>query len=427
MRETKDLAASARSRYVDVSPMERPALDQAVDLLTRGEQILILVPEQPSDDAFCAMVGLALALEHLGKSVTLVATRHVPTHLQFLPGSSQIQETIQRTRDLVITVPLDDVRPTDVRWEVVGNILRFVVTPERGKTFPQEAPASVSGLYPWDRIVVIGSPDTNHLGAPFTDHASFFYETPILNIDHGTTNEFYGTVNLVPATAGTTTEVVADLLDALGGVNLLTPEVATCLFTGILTGTRSFQSPHTTPQTFAIASTLLEQGADRQTIVRHLFLTHTLPELRLTGRGLARLKTFAAGPLWTLLVQRDFTESEGTPDMLPDVLQEIVTRAGDVTPVLLAFERTPGTLEALVYPGRISAEDRAVFEERTNGVSAGPFLLVSLGQHVAGDAERALADRILQNLPTVRAMTMAPAVEPRRAHAAAGDDASRAL
>ena len=379
--------------------MERPALDQAVDLLSRGERILLVVADEPSSDAFSSMVGLSLALQNLGKTTGMVSASHVPPALQFLPGTAQVRSDLERTTDLIVDVPLGDVRPVDVRWEQTEGALRFIVTPETGKTFPPVTPTATSGLYPWDVIVSVGSPDLNHLGRPFTDHAAFFYETPILNIDRGTANEFFGTVNLVAATASCVAEVVYDLLDTLGGVNLLSPEVATCLFAAILTGTRSFQSPQTAPRTFAVAGSLLEQDADRQTVTRNLFLTHTLPELRLVGRALARLKELPDESLWSLLPERDFTESGATPEKLPSVLQEIVERAGEARPVLLAFERAAGTLEVLVFPGRVSAEDRVLFRERTNGTITGPFVLVTLGEHAPAEAERLLTEIISPHLP----------------------------
>ncbi len=379
--------------------MERPALDQAVDMVVRGERCLLAVPEQPSSDAFASMVGLALVLEQLGKTATLVSASHVPPQLHFLPGTSQVQEEIDRTTDLLIDIPLGGVRPANVRWEQQNETLRVIVTPERGREFPTPAPTVTAGLYPWDTIVTIGSPDLNHLGGPFTEHAPFFYETPILNIDRGTANEFFGSVNLVPATAGTVAEVVYDLTDALGGVNLLTPDVATCLYTAILTGTHSFQSPQTTPRTFAIASALLEQHADQTAVTKHLFKTHALAELRLVGRALARLREHPSGVLWSLLSQRDFTESEGSPDILPMVLQEIVERAGDQRPITLVFERQPKTLEALLYAGHVSADDRQRLAELLRGTLSGPFVHVPLGTHAPTETEAVLADVLVPHLP----------------------------
>lgn len=383
--------------------MELTALDQATELLAKEREILILVPEKNTADTFCAMVGLSMALEKMGKQVKMISASHVPQSLQFLPGTSQVQDYLEKTTDLVIDLPLNGIRPANITWKQMENSLRFVITPERGRTFSDPTPVAQSGLYPWKLIITVGTPELSALGKPFTEHASYFYETPILNIDHGTANDFFGAVNLVTATAGTVTEVIYELINTLGGVNIITPEVATVLFAGILAGTRSFQSPNTAPRTFSIASELLEQEADRQTVTRNLFKTHKLPELRLMGRSLARLHELSENILWSVVLQKDFEDSGAKPDDLPVVLQEMTERAGENTPVVLVFERQKETMEALIFPGRISKEDREILRGKLNGTIAGHFVLVALGPIVPLELEKTLNEIVVTKLPKVQA------------------------
>lgn len=379
--------------------MERPAIDQAIELLLGVQEILLIIPEKASADAFCSMVGLSLALEKLGKKIYMASPSHVPQSLQFLPGTSQVHDFIETTRDLVIDLPLNGVRPVNVTWTQEDDKLRLVITPEKGKKYSDVTPVAHSGLYPWKLIIAIGSPDLNSLGTPFSDHAPFFYETPIINLDRGTSNEFFGAVNLVPVTAGTIAEVTFDLIDALGGVNVITPEAATCLFAAILAGTRSFQAPNTTPRTFAIASELLEQDADRQTVTRNLFKTHSLPKLRLLGRGLARLKELSNGFFWSTILKKDFDESGAIEDDVTSALQEMVERAGERSGIILAFERTADNVETLIYPGKISVDDRERIRKALNGTITGHFILASLGQMLANKIENSLKEIILPHLP----------------------------
>lgn len=379
--------------------MQLTALDQATELLAKEREVLILVPEKNTTDSFCAMVGLAMALEKMGKQVKMISASHVPQALQFLPGTSQVQDYLEKTTDLVIDLPLNGVRPANITWKQVENSLRFIITPERGKTFFDPAPMTQSGLYPWKLIITVGAPELSALGKPFAEHAPYFYETPILNIDRGTANDFFGAVNLVTATAGTVTEVVYELINTLGGVNIITPEVATVLFAGILAGTRSFQSPNTTPRTFSVASELLEQDADRQTVTRNLFKTRRLPELRLMGRGLARLHELSENILWSVVLEKDFEDSGSKPDDLPVVLQEMTERAGEQTPIVLVFERAKGTMETLIFPGRVSKEDREILRAKLNGTLAGHFVLATLGPVAPSELEKTLNDIVVTKLP----------------------------
>jgi len=379
--------------------MERTALDQAIELLGKEQEVLIVAPEKNTADAFCAMVGLAMALEKQGKKVKMVCASHVPQSLQFLPGTSQVQDYLERTNDLLVDIPLNNTKTANIAWEQHGDVLRFIITPKRGGVFQETSAYIQNGLYPWKLIITVGAADLNSLGIPFTEHAPFFYDTPILNIDRGTANEFFGTVNIVTATAGTVTEVVYELLDALGGVNIVTPEIATVLFAGLLTGTRSFQSVNTTPRTFTIASELLDQEADRQTVTRNLFKTHKLPELRLLGRSMARLRELTEGILWSAILEKDFEESGAKHDDLAAVLQEMTERAGEQTPVILVFERTKGNIEALIAAGKISQEDREKIREKLNGVFAGHFILASLGNIAIADLEKTVNEVIAPQLP----------------------------
>ncbi len=384
-------------------------MDEAVELLTRARRgVLLAVAATPSEDAFASMVGLSLALEGFGKPTTTASPSHVPSSLRFLPGTSQVRETIEPSGALHLTVPLNGAQPRSVEWDIVNGALEIAILPERGKTLP-DAPVNVRrNAFPWDCVITVGVPHLRVLGAPFAAHPDLFSTTPLLNIDHGTRNEFFGTVNLVPATSATIAEVVLELLDVLGGVNLLTPDVATCLLTGVVAGTSSFRSASTTPRTFEAAAQLVAQEADQQTIVRHLFQTHALSELRLLGRVLTRLQELpnttggepdTAPLLLSVLTHQDFTETDASPDSAPHVFREFLERVGERRRAVLAFEREPGTLEALVALGRVSGEDRDVFRAEMRGALVGPWVLLNLGAVSPSEAASVVAEQIRPRLP----------------------------
>lgn len=380
--------------------MDHSSVDEAIELLTRAERgVLLCVPVEPSADAFAAAVAVRLALGSLQKPATVVSPSHVPAALQFLPGTAQVQESIPYGPELVLEIPVGDQRPEKVDWEVADGTLRIAVHPERAGSFAEATVNVRHRTYPWDRIVMVGVPRPHALGDLFTAHARFFYDTPTLNIDRGTANEFFGTVNLVPATAGTISEVVADLLETLGGSSLLTPDVATCLLAGIVAGTDAFRTPWTTPRTFQVASQLMAQEADHGTIIRRLFRTHALPELRLLGRALSRMEEIRPSLLSSTLTSRDVEESGGSLDNVPAVFHELLQWVGERRSVILVLERRPGTLEALIALGKIGTDDRDAFREAVHGTAVGPWVLVNFGAATPADARRLTEERILPQLP----------------------------
>lgn len=384
--------------------MERSSLDQAVNLITRSTTgVLLAVPAETSADAVAATVGLALALEQLGKSVTMVSPSFVPDALQFLPGTSQVHERLEPEPALRLAIPLGGVRPADVRWEVTDDTLRIVIEPSGDRHFPDADIRIERHRYPWDTIVTVGADRLRVLGPTFTEHATFFYDTAIINLDRGTTNEFFGAVNLVPATASTVSEVALELLETIGGVSLLTREVTTCLLAGVIAGSQSFRSPMTSPRTFQAASRLLEQDADHQTIVRHLFKTHTSAELRLLGHALAHLEELDGGALLTVIPARDVQTATISADIMPRLLGDVLEWTGSMRAVCLAFERTPGATEVLVAVGRMSTDDRDAFRDAVGGTAVGPFVLINLGDVPLATVRDAVQSRLLARLvPSTR-------------------------
>lgn len=375
--------------------MDRSSIDEAMGLLTRAQRgVLLAVPETPSTDAFAAMLALSLALERLGKPTTMVSPSFVPDHLQFLPGTSQIRERIEAPAEAIVELPLGDVRPRDVDWEIADGTLRITVRANTEFVVDARDIRVRSGAYPWDAAITIGAQNLDALGALATEHTRLFRETPILNIDCGTANGFFGATNLVSPTAGTVSELVLELLEALGG-EALEPEMATCLFAGIAAATDSFRTPTLTPRTFHAASRLLGQHADHQTVVRHLFKTHTLPELRLLGRALARLEELAPDTVLATISENDFAETEATPDAAPSILKEILEWVGRTRTVLLAFSRSLGTFEVLAFLGHRTPEEREAFRARLDGAAVGPFILVNLGRVTPEQLPQAIRERLL--------------------------------
>ena len=93
-----------------------------------------------------------------------------------------------------------------------------------------------------------------------------FFESANLtiNIDHHKTNNNYAHINFVEPDASSASEVMFDILKKCGFA--ITTEIATCLYTGIMTDTGSFKYENTGKRTFSIASELIEKGVNPCTI-----------------------------------------------------------------------------------------------------------------------------------------------------------------
>jgi phosphoesterase RecJ-like protein len=79
----------------------------------------------------------------------------------------------------------------------------------------------------------------------------------------------------------------------------LSPEIATCLYTALMTDTGSFMFQGTNENTFSLARELVIAGADPAHCARGIYFAHSEAKLRLLGEALRNLTTEAhIGWIW---------------------------------------------------------------------------------------------------------------------------------
>lgn len=115
----------------------------------------------------------------------------------------------------------------------------------------------------------------------------------VLVVDHHAMNTHYGTHHVVDETAEATAVLVMRLLDELDWP--LDPDIAACLYAGLVTDTSSFRRAR--PDTHRLAARLIEAGADPTAIARELLDTHPFAYLAMLATVLDRavLEPDAAG------------------------------------------------------------------------------------------------------------------------------------
>jgi phosphoesterase RecJ-like protein len=86
-----------------------------------------------------------------------------------------------------------------------------------------------------------------------------------------------------------TCQMIYHFLEKLEDVKAITPEIATCLYTGIMTDTGSFRFPSTTSTTHKIIADLIDKGANNAKIHNNVYDTNSYGSLQLLGRALSNL------------------------------------------------------------------------------------------------------------------------------------------
>ncbi|MFC4584564.1 DHH family phosphoesterase [Sphaerisporangium corydalis] len=258
---------------------------RAVELVQDAGQVALVCHVAPDGDALGSMLGLGLALRRAGKRVTAsFGDRRfaVPRLLRFLPGQD------------------------------------LLVAPAR---YPAEPELMISFDVPTvDRLGLL---------APNAGKAR-----ELIVVDHHPSNTGFGSVCLVDAAAASTSVLVEELLDRLGLP--VDRDIATCLYTGLVTDTGSFRHASTTPAVHEMAARLVATGLRTDEIARELWDRSPFAYLKVLGAALDRvtLDERAAGGLgmvWTFVPRADraahrlpYDECEGIIDVIrridePDV------------------------------------------------------------------------------------------------------------
>ena len=122
----------------------------------------------------------------------------------------------------------------------------------------------------------------------------------LINIDHHVSGRPFAHVNWIDPKAVATAEMVYRL--AREASVRITPDIATCLYTAVLTDTGSFMFEGTNEHTFALARELVLAGADPAHCARSIYFGHSTAKMRLLGAALSDLHR--EGPLaWISVTQ----------------------------------------------------------------------------------------------------------------------------
>jgi phosphoesterase RecJ-like protein len=231
------------------------------------------------------------------------------------------------------------------------------------------------------------------LGSLYDDNAEIFYETPVLNIDHHASNDYFGKVNLVEITATSTCEILVSIIESLGQEkSLLDEDVATALLTGITTDTGSFQNSNTTPKSFTVAAQLVAAGGRQQEIIKYVYKTKPLSTLRLWGRILAQIREDKEHKfVWSLVSLRDLEQTAAAESEIGGAIDELLTSAPEAEIILLLSEREDGIHGSIRTIKGIDAAEIAGYFGGGGHPGAAAFQMTDIG---LATAEREVISKI---------------------------------
>jgi phosphoesterase RecJ-like protein len=141
-------------------------------------------------------------------------------------------------------------------------------------------------------------------------------------VDHHASNTRFGDVNLIDAASPASAVLCRELLRRLELP--LDTDIATALYTGLVTDTGRFQYQATSPDTHLLAAELLAAGVHQYEVAKAVFETNDIGYLRLVADALGRIAQVPEASLvWTTVTLADLAthgvemdETEGLIDLV---------------------------------------------------------------------------------------------------------------
>ncbi len=157
----------------------------------------------------------------------------------------------------------------------------------------------------------------------------------IVNIDHHEDNTRYGTINCVDPNSSSCAELLLHIMQA-GGWEI-TPAIAECLYTGILTDTGGFMFSNTNSRTHRLVAELLDKGVSPDKIYSFVYQTRSFEGIRLWNLVFDKLHIWGnnAELVLSCISQDDFKKTGASASDTDGLSNQLLTIRGVDLAVLL--------------------------------------------------------------------------------------------
>jgi len=234
-------------------------------LLSAPKHIVIVPHKNPDGDALGSSLGLYHYLVSIGHQVTVISPNDYPLFLKWLPGNDAILNF-----ELQNELALDHIEKAEVLFTLDFNALHRAGAME----IPLQKSTAIKVLI-------------DHHQQP-DDFATYIYSD----------------VNIC-----STSQMIYHFFEMLNDTHSITPEIANCLYTGIMTDTGSFRFPSTTSTTHRVIADLIDKGANNSEIHNQIYDTNSYNRLQLLGRALNNLNVIPElNTAYIKLSQNDLNE-----------------------------------------------------------------------------------------------------------------------
>lgn len=235
-------------------------------LIANPKKIAIIPHRSPDGDAMGSTLALYHFLLKLNHDVTVISPNEFPDFLTWMPSSEKVlifeNDSISTTKilqesEIVFTLDFNALHRTGDKMEFVLKQLHTI----------------------------------------------------FIMIDHHQLPDLYANYTYSDTNFGSTCEMIYNFIEQLNKKQLIDKNIATCIYTGILTDSGGFKYPKTTGRTHRIVAELIDLGVENTEIPNLLFDNNSYSRLQLLGRALNNLKVFPENKTaYTSLSQKELDE-----------------------------------------------------------------------------------------------------------------------
>ncbi len=263
-------------------------MDHLITLLNNSKNVLVATHAAPDGDAIGSLIAMSLALIGMQKRVVLYNESPIPAVYRFLP--------------------------------LVHHVT-----------------AHIESIAAYDTAVILDCGDIQRVG----DAASLIERIPeIVNIDHHLTNTRFGACQLVDVQACACTEILWRLFKRMNVE--FTRDLATCIYTGILTDTGSFRFSNTNRTTFEICEDMVACGVDPYQVAQCVYGTYSLGRIKLLNLALDSIEISENGKVSLMTMTCEMLAETGTQPEDADGLINYARRIQDVRMAVMIQEQLNG-------------------------------------------------------------------------------------
>jgi len=261
-------------------------MNQIIDHLLKSKHVLLATHINPDGDALGSLIAMGLTVAALNKDVTLYNENPLPAVYRFLPSINRIVHHTDAMDDYDTAVILD-----------CGNLERI------GRLHSEMA-----------RVPVI------------------------INIDHHVTNTGFGDLKFIDTSASATAEIIYRLIHKMRVP--ISRDMATSIYTGILTDTGSFRFSNTSRAAFDICAEMMGLGVDPHDVAQHVYGTYSLGRIKLLNLAIDSIEISKNGKLSLMTLSQNMLDETGTQPEDIDGFIHYAKRIEDVKVAILMRERS---------------------------------------------------------------------------------------